>query len=541
VIPWRNQAIAETASVATSPAPTGGLNRRDAFSAMPPTDAILLRNWVPYPTSVECRRGWSTRATGLGGAVQTVVTFTQTDGTQRLFAFAAGNMYDVTAQGLTPVTLVTGLRSSAWQHTQVVTEAGTFLYLVNGIDAPIIYDGANITRPAQLATGSGFSNGFDNGFGTGSPFDVIGADPATFINVCLHQRRLWFTVKDSAEAQYLPVDQLGGQLTPFPMGQVFGHGGFLMAQASWSLDAGAGLDDRLVSVSSEGDVAIYSGSDPDSEVTWGLQGVFYVGAPIGRRCFEAFGGDITYICRDGLVPISRYLTSARVDATVALSDKIQQLLSELVSEYSGQFGWETLLFPDANLLFLNMPGPNNSVQYVMCTLNGSWCEFVGMNALSWDLFADFPVFGTRDGRVCNGWEGFLDGVNEFTDYIGVPVDTEVITAFNYFGSPGQPKRWTMLRPIFRAGGIPAEAIGINVDYDVTDNLLPPLGTVTRSQAIWDFDKWDQAKWSAEQSRYQKWQSVAGVGFCAAVTMRMSQATATQWIATDFKFEAGHGL
>src|SRR6185369_4279279 len=140
------------------------------------------------------------------------------------------------------------------------------------------------------------------------------------------------------------------------------------------------------------------------------------------------GGDITYICRDGLQTIARYLQSARVDATTALTDKISKLISDLIALYANNIGWEVFLFPDGNQLWLNVPGDAASAQYSMSTLNGSWAEFVGMNALSFCLFNNRPLFGTRDGKVCRGWEGYLDNVNDISTppLIGSPIATEVI-------------------------------------------------------------------------------------------------------------------
>jgi hypothetical protein len=43
-------------------------------------------------------------------------------------------------------------------------------------------------------------------------------------------------------------------------------------------------DDYAAFITSEGQVAVYSGADPASSTTWSLVGVFDIGAPIGRRC-----------------------------------------------------------------------------------------------------------------------------------------------------------------------------------------------------------------------------------------------------------------
>lgn len=538
--PWSNLAVQETSSFASIPAPVGGINRRDSFAGMPPTDAVAMRNWYPTPSSVVVRRGWVTHAVGFAAPVETVIVYTNRAGVQEILAFAGTNLFRCTAPSTAPTIVVSGLSNAYWQHVQFANDAGTFLYCVNGTDPPIVYDGTTFMR-VNAPNASGFTNGFSNGFGGTTPFNISGADPLTFINITAHQRRLWFVQKDSSTVFYLPVDQVGGTVAPFPLGQLFGLGGYVMAQMSWSLDNGAGLDDHILMVSSQGEVAIYFGDNPDDATTWGLQGVYVVGTPVGRRCFSKMAGDVAYICQDGLVPFSKYLQSTTVDRTQALTDKIQQLISQLITVFGGNKGWVVTLFTRENQLWLNVPGTQLSVQYSMSLITGAWAEFLGMDALDFALYKDQPIFGTRDGRVCRAWEGFLDGANYSISYRGEPIDTNVITAFNYFGNPGQPKRWTMARPIFQAGGIPATAIGLNIDFNITDDLLPPIGALQRVVAIWDFDRWDHAVWSSELRRYQNWQSVAGVGFCAALHMKMAQTSQTAWLATDFKFENGHGI
>ena len=52
---------------------------------------------------------------------------------------------------------------------------------------------------------------------------------------------------------------VAGAASMFDLGQIFTEGGYLMAMATWTVDAGYGVDDLAVFITSEGEVAVYRG------------------------------------------------------------------------------------------------------------------------------------------------------------------------------------------------------------------------------------------------------------------------------------------
>ena len=147
--------------IKTLPAPTGGVNARDALADMPVTDAVAMTNWFPTPSYVAVRNGSLTWATGLAGAVETVMAFNGLVARNK-YAIAGGSIYDVTAQGAVGAALVSGLSNSRWQHAMFNAGGGNTLIAVNGADAPRRYDG-NTQGSAglleNLTGGSGYTNG----------------------------------------------------------------------------------------------------------------------------------------------------------------------------------------------------------------------------------------------------------------------------------------------------------------------------------------------------------------------------------------------
>lgn len=154
----------QTAVVKSIMAPTGGVNARDALANMPATDAIVLDNWFPTPSYVAVRNGSQTWATGLGTAVETLAAYNGTT-FRKLFGWAAGKIYDVTAQGAVGAAIVSGLATNRWQTAMFNAGGGSVLLAVDGSDAPLRYDGATQGGAelfGSLVGGSGYDAGGTN-------------------------------------------------------------------------------------------------------------------------------------------------------------------------------------------------------------------------------------------------------------------------------------------------------------------------------------------------------------------------------------------
>ena len=524
--PWRptpRRAVIKTASV---PSPIGGLNARDSVAAMPPTDAIVLRNWFPLPYAVSMRKGWQEQAINLAsGTNPTIAEFSPVSGSAKAVAFTGGNIYVINAPGNAFTPAVTGMANDYWQTTMFANVGGNYLYAVNGADSPRVYDGVVFTAVLQDLTPPP----------TG--FDISGVDPKLFIHVAVHQRRLWFVQKNSTQAWFLPVDQIGGIAQPFEVGQLFKFGGFLMAIYTWAGDSGDGMNDKLIFISSNGEVAVFSGTDPEDSTAWGLEGVIRLGAPVGRRCGCSYGGDLLVLTTTGLESLSKSFQSTKVNTATNLTDKISHTISSLISDFFNVVGWEMLLFPNENQIWLIVPDPGGVVVYSMNTISGAWCEFTNMDIQSVCLIGIDPYFITSDGRVCRAWTGYFDNV-PWNGIVGDRITLEVISAYNYFESMGVTKRWTMLRPIFQSGTIPSAAIKLETDFAVVAPLDLGDAPLPSGDYLWDQAIWSVAKWNTEFERYRRWQSVQGMGYCAALHMVVAQSVETLWAATDYVYEFG---
>ncbi len=503
------QTIINSASV---PAPVSGWNARDSLADMASTDAITLINWFPMTSDVRIRPPFQQHVTGITGNVESLMEYASPT-THMLIAAANLSFYNVTSAGAVGAAQEAGHTNNRWQHVMFGTSGGSFLMAVNGVDTPRNFDGAtwNVT-PA--ITG-------------------VGLTPEDLIHVNSFKRRLFFVEKNSLSFWYLAVESIGGTASEFDLGPLCSMGGSLMAMATWSVDGGSGQDDLAAFITTEGECLIYQGTDPSMSTAWSLVGVFRIGRPIGRRCYFKVGSDVVIVTEDGFFPLSKILRMGRTDNSVALSDKIRGAVNEASNSYRSLFGWQPILYPAGQMGIFNVPtSATTADQYVMNTITGAWAQFTNMNAFCWSQLSEAIYFG-GNGKVYQFDAGSSDN--------GLDTETDMKTAFSYFGSRGRQKRWTMARPVFFSEAGLTPAIGVNVDFEDGD----PSGTTSYSSVggtLWDTGLWDVSAWSGAPQVFKGWLSIAGIGYCAAFRMQ----TATRGLTTrlnsiDYMYEVGGQL
>lgn len=512
----QRRAQGKNARIVQIPAPIGGWNARDSIADMSPTDAVSLTNWFPTTSDVMVRLGFTKFATGLPGQVETLMPYNPASGAQKLFAASGTAIYDVSAGGTVGAGVVTGLTNDRWSYVNFATPAGPFLCAVNGADGYYVYNG---TTWQSVTSGS-------------SPISITGVTPSTLNFVTAFAQRLWFIQAGSLNAYYLPTSSVGGAAAVFPMQPIFRRGGYLVSIGVWTVDGGYGMQDYMAFVTSEGEIAIYGGTDPTQASNFYLVGVYQLGSPMGNRCFLKYGSDLLYIGKDGLGPLSRLMASTRVNTAVELTAKIQGAISSATAIYGSNFGWSMVLYPAQNMLLLNVPiSVGQQQQYVMNTITGAWCNFTGWPANCWERWEDSIYFG-GNGYVGLAWNTYADNAQN--------ISAVAQQAYGDFGTANQ-KRFTMMRPILTSNGSPAIAANIDVDY--SQSL--PLATLAYSPSTygtWDSAIWDTAIWGGGLSILKNWEGVTGLGMTGSPILNAAtNGIETHWAATDIVFEIGQNV
>jgi hypothetical protein len=520
--------------------------------------------------------------------INTLMNYTETV-SYKLFAAAGDTIYESKQNPALPV--FTGLTSDKLQSVNLTNTAGHFLVACNGVDPVMIYDGtrwffvattttavtiSSIARTSPSATAT-VTTATAHGLVTGNRVTITGASEATFngtfvitvtgasaftytstgtstatsvtgayttigitgvnsntfINVNLFKNRLYFTQKDTLVCWYLDVDAIGGPASPLYFGGIARNSGYLQAMGTWTLDAGQGADDYAVFVTSMGEVIVYNGTDPDNADTWQLKGVWQLGQTFARRCFFKWAGDLLLLTQDGLVPLASALQSSRLDPRINLTDKIFYAVSQAATLYFANFGWQINFFASENMLILNIPLDTGTEQYVMHSITKSWGRFTGIEAHCWEVSGDADIHFGGNGIIGDFYHIDSDDGNNIT--------AAAQQAYSYFDSPGQLKRFTMVRPTLQSsGGVPNVFCGLSTDFDTEINLgQVSFNLEANSEGIWDASKWDSATWVGGLTTTKIWQGVTGLGFTGSINLNVAARNIElHWVSTDYIMERG---
>lgn len=513
--PGRPAVSRPAAKTALLPAPLGGWNARDAIpeiSALKTinsqSEAIILDNWLPDIGGMRVRRGYSSWGTGLSGNyVESLFEYAPKTGTNKFFAATPTIIYDVTAAGAgsSSQTLLTNGR---WQHAMLSNAAGSYLHIVNGGDAPRYYDGAGWTNSA-----------------------FTGVTLANLIHIHVHMNRLWFIEKETMNAWYAPTSAIAGALTKLDLGGLFKLGGSLLAMGSWTRDGGSGPDDLAVFVTTRGEVALYSGTDPSSVTTSQLVGVFTIPYPIGRRCLNKAGSDISILTSLGLVSGAQILAAAESSTTrIAITNKIAGAFRSAYLAAATSYGWQVFEYPNASLVVINVPVTERTTQYqyVINIETGAWCRFTGINAGCWGLFNGLPYFGGNDGKVYRFDDAYSDN--------GSAIVAVLQTAFTNFGS-AMRKRFLLARPYFigTQGYVPR--VRLRTDYDTSTASLDTVA-MTGGGSLWDVPDWDTADWASGGYPLLPIEGIQGIGVAASIALSVSISSELVFNGVDVVYETG---
>jgi hypothetical protein len=452
-------------------APLRGLILNENAAFMNPGGALVLDNWFPTDAAIKLRGGSKTW-TKLGNAttpdtapVRSMFNYIAGSNKQ-LFAANDSKIYNCTAAA-DYATLVTpapnspdfNITNGNYSTVTYATIGGTtYLLAVNDNGDPVLrYNGTSWVwlDPSTIAV---WANNTDYALGalakdisdttywrclvahtsatsgtfaadrTAHPtyWSATAADGASWITgptgspvaagrgltqTFKYRNRVFFVQAGSMNAWYLQtLDAIGGQLGNINLAGAATLGGTLLLGCAWSVSAGDGIDDKCVFVTTEGEVLIFTGTNPGDPQNWRQQGRYQIAKPLGKNAWLRIGGDVLIITVDGLVPISQCLTKD-IEALEfsALTVTIRQLWkSEVLARNNNQ--WTLRKWDEYGGIFITLPGggPGEYKCFVTNTITGAWCRFTGWDMMCLETLSGNMFFGTQNGRIIQADIGGTD-------------------------------------------------------------------------------------------------------------------------------------
>jgi hypothetical protein len=367
---------------------------------------------------------------------------------------------------------------------------------------------------------------------SGSAVTITGVTTADLNQVWSHKRRLFFVEKNSMSIWYLPVVSVGGAATEFPLGAIFKRGGTISFGASWSLDSGSGLDDVCIIVTSNGEIAVYQGTDPSVAIDWTLVGVYEISRPLNKSAYFKAGGDLAILTEDGIIPVSEALRKDRAALqAVAISYPIEDAWKSAVANRSTEFPIQPTLWQSQALLMIGVPG-SGGLAYVANARTGAWCRYTGWDVRCGAVANDLLYFGTNAGNVMRGQSGGSDNGTEYTGRY-VPKFTEA--------GISQTKVANFAGVTVKATENPNFRMACFANYEIG---AFPNATALNAESgdVWGTGVWGTFVWGTGAAEYAftVWKGVRAVGYSLApavvVTSNQSSVPAFEILATRMRFE-----
>lgn len=401
-----------------------------------------------------------------------------------------------------------------------VTSAGHFLLYWDEVNGLHVYTESSNTWSATFAGATA----------------ITGVTPANLVHGTVFKGRVWHVERDTAKLWYMGTGAIYGAATEFGLSLRFKAGGPVRGLWNWTGVNGAGLDDKLVVASDGGDIVVWEGTDPSSANTFGMSGVWQVGAlPAGREVATDIGGELLLLTRMGLLPMSQLGQS--FDTSAYVTAKIANLFNQAMLSKASTHGWSMRLHPEDNSLVITVPEAegSNTTQIVMSLAGKAWSRYRDLDVYCTGSFGGKLYFGDVSGNV---WinDGNVDDVtladpNAYTDiqYAG-------LSAFQNLGSSRQKQIQLIIPTFLGQSTSPSFEVAARYDFDASE-----LATVSAGAGVsggWDSGLWDAAIWGGEYSASRKVRGAAGMGVAAAIAWRGASRDRTILTGFDIGFTQG---
>ncbi len=498
----------------TIPSPILGLNCRDSVANMNPLFAVRMDNYIPNDSYIELRPGYSVYyRMGTAKPVKTLAAYHYPKH-NKFFGIWDNKIWDIT----TPANVINMGVTLTTTECQTV-QYKNYLYFMNGVDKPQAFyiDSGGVEHIGNW----GFSG--------------TGLTDTNIISGTVSKEFLWFVEKDTLTAWYADVaGSISGTLNPFDLSQISKWGGHLVAIANWTIDGGVGIDDYTAFITSEGEVLVYYGSNPNDVSNWSLKGSYKISKPIGYRCTMQYQGDVVIICQDGYFPMGKALANANAgDSLVAFSDNIRGLVISRTSKGKDKFGWQGIIYTKKGYGIFNVPVNNQFEQHVININTGAWCRFVNIPSICWCIFEDNLYFGSHDG--------IYKYDTQYSD-CGVAIDGVVEQAFSNLQTP-QIKKVTLINPRLSTSSSFDLTVYVDTDYkkrnlSYVNNIPVPEGS------LWNTSYWNVTYWTndATEEIQSQWIMCSGVGFMISVVFKTTTSgVLIDWFDTSLRYEVGTGI
>lgn len=489
--------------VITLPSPNGGWNTVSSIADLKPlsrgsnelqaNQAVVLDNFIPGVSSVVSRNGYSAYATGVGTGNVDALFELEANSVSKFIAAGSGKIYDISSAGAA-VQIATGFASNQWIGTVFNGQLG----IVNGVDAPQVYNGTTI-----------------------GAMTISGVTATSIKFIFTFKNRTYFILNNSQSFWYSALNTLGGTLTEFPLGKVGNFGGNLAAIATLTRDGGSGQGDAICFFMTTGEIIVYDGTDPGSN--FNLTGIFRTGRPLNSRAIIKFGPDVFFVDNQGYHLMSDLLPLSFGKSNSGVNKYIKGAAAQASKVFPDPFGWQAILSPSNNFLLVNVPQGATYVQHVMDVNTLAWCRFTNIPSRCWALYGGSLYFGDMSGNVFSYGTVYTDNGAAITS----------VYQSGYIKFSESVIRGAAFRPNIQFDSTLTLGIKSSVDFKpFSTQYTKSYGS---SGAFWG-DPWG-TQWSSFNAAFN-YLNLSKVGYSTSISLTFTSPTQVRFYETNYLIESG---
>lgn len=466
--------------VAVKPVPLGGWNKRDNPEVMDETMAISFENVISTYGHVKARNGYTTfYDTEWGQPINTLWTY---DYHGSLFLFAATKdtigyvrFIGINALGEGKILETPFLIND--DHFQVVQFRGrNFLSSMKGSDPALMFDGEFVNMCQFVSWQQ----------------DVLQLSPNSIHNFTVYKQRLFFIERDTMRVWFTrELGAIAGECAWFDVEMFTERGGKLVSLCTWSKSGADTSETLLCCITSEGEVLLYSGTDPQAD-DWKQVSKTQMPEIVGIRNTTSFKDDVAIMTKGGLFALSSIAGSTMVDKNTALSDNIVGAIKTLTESFYLD-NWQVIYSDALHWIIINIPQTSGAyTQYVLNMENNTWSQFTGIPSCCYVGFRYQMHFGGSNGKIYTYNKGGSDD--------GYPIRTYIQCAYSLFGTPQEKNLKEIVLYMFSAY---RKKLYVNtiIDYvqQDTSELELPGAYGDKQIAVWGKSRWDTDFWGRNGS------------------------------------------
>lgn len=482
----------------TVAAPTGGWNRRDALGTMDQNDAIVMDNFISTGGFVKTRAGFKLAvdtefAYKTNSPVETISSYIYGDFNELVFvrrnneSTGLVGIYATIPNVESPEKSFKNISPAQNQYQGMFKDLmfqGRLWFVSRGkgedpllgaYSGPLNYDGTYF-KPATFWRGELVLETFHENWVHG-----IAAYKKRLYMIEDGTMLLWFTER---------AGNIQGAVDCIDLSDYATKGGSLVAIEEWTRTGADSLSSVLFVLTSEGEVMLFSGTDPTSELEeeWKLEGVYQVPRPVGWRCVSRMGSDLIIATQGGYFLTSSVVGAVgQVDKAASLSDKIRGAIAGLKSYYD-HIGWQVVFLQSVNYLIINIPlNDTTTQQFVLNMENQTWSRFTGVNATQFMSFGSDVYFGGKRGGIFKMFSG--------GDDYGLQIPASCQQAFSTFDNPKVKHVKTLTLMVGCGFTIPIKIL-LSADFNLQPacNVYPVGKSEESDSAMWNEATWNKDFW-----------------------------------------------